>query len=130
MNLAPPSPEIIRIGQFALRWYSVMIVLGALAASWIATREARRRGQDPEQIWQMLPGVLILGILGARLGWVLVSASDIKIKGWDHAFYVWEGGLSIQGALVAGILAAYLFFESSSRRRVITTAVAAALLVA
>ena len=50
-----------------------MIVLGAIAAAFIATREARRRGQDPEHVWQMLAPVLILGIIGARLGWVLVS---------------------------------------------------------
>lgn len=105
----PPSPEIIRIGDFALRWYSIMIVLGVLAAAWIATREARRRGQDPEHIWQMLPIVLIFGIVGARLGWVLVSLQDIQAKGWQHAFAVWEGGLSIQGALVGGILAAIIY---------------------
>ncbi|HMA36239.1 MAG TPA: prolipoprotein diacylglyceryl transferase [Chloroflexia bacterium] len=105
----PPSPIIVQLGPLALRWYSVMIVLGALVAAWIATREARRRGQDSEIIWQMLPIVLVCGIIGARLGWVLVSLKDIQAKGWDHAFYVWEGGLSIQGALVGGILAAVIY---------------------
>src|SRR4051812_8158927 len=100
----PPSPIIIEIGNFQLRWYSVMIVLGALAASWIATREARRRGHDPEHIWQMLPLVLIFGIIGARLGWVVVSTATMQAKGWEHALFIWEGGLSIQGALVGGLL--------------------------
>src|SRR4051794_3082069 len=118
----PPSPIIFQFGNLALRWYSVMIVLGAVAAAFIATREARRRGQDPETIWQLLPGVLILGILGARLGWVLVSLADIKAKGWDHAFYVWEGGLSIQGALVGGLLAAYLYVELRVRPRILAMA--------
>src|SRR5689334_23361760 len=101
----PPSPIIAQIGPLALRWYSLMIVLGAVVASFLATREARRRGQDPEHVWQLLPLVLILGIIGARLGWVLVSLGEIQAKGgWEHAFYVWEGGLSIQGALVGAII--------------------------
>src|SRR5690349_13373288 len=105
----PPSPIIVNIGPIALRWYSVMIVLGALLAAWIATREARRRGQDSEQIWQMLPIVLIFGIIGARLGWVLVSLKDIQAKGWEHIFFTFEGGLSIQGALIGGLLAVIIY---------------------
>jgi phosphatidylglycerol---prolipoprotein diacylglyceryl transferase len=105
----PPSPIMVQLGPVALRWYSVMIVLGAIAAAWIATREARRRGQDPEHVWQMLPLVLIFGIIGARLGWALVSLKDLQASGWEHAFAVWEGGLSIQGALVGGLLAAAIY---------------------
>lgn len=105
----PPSPIIVNIGPIALRWYSVMIVLGALMAAWIATREARRRGQDSEQIWQMLPIVLIFGIIGARLGWVLVSLKEIQAKGWEHIFFTFEGGLSIQGALIGGLLAVIIY---------------------
>ena len=86
----PPSPIIVQLGPLALRWYSLLIVLGAVVAAWIATREARRRGQDPEHVWQMLPLVLIFGIIGARLGWVLVSLKDIQASGWEHAFYVWK----------------------------------------
>ncbi len=104
-----PSPIIVQIGSFALRWYSLLIVLGAVVAAWIATREARRRGQDPENIWQMLPLVLVLGIVGARLGWVLVSLDQLRPEGWQHIFYVWEGGLSIQGALIGGLAGMVLF---------------------
>ena len=105
-----PSPILLQIGPLALRWYSVMIVLGAIAAAWIANREARRRGQDPEHVWQLLPPVLILGIIGARLGWVVVSLKEIQDKGgWEHAFFVWEGGLSIQGAVIGGLIAAAFY---------------------
>jgi phosphatidylglycerol:prolipoprotein diacylglycerol transferase len=87
-----------------------MIVLGAIAAAWIANREARRRGQDPEHVWQLLPWVLVFGIIGARLGWVVVSLKEIEAQGgWMHAFAVWDGGLSIQGAVIGGLLAASFY---------------------
>jgi phosphatidylglycerol---prolipoprotein diacylglyceryl transferase len=99
----PFQPIIVQIGPFALRWYAVMIMLGVVAATLIALREARRRGQNPDHIWGLFPWVLAPGIIGARLGWVLVSLPTIEARGWQHALFTWEGGLSIQGALVGGI---------------------------
>jgi phosphatidylglycerol:prolipoprotein diacylglycerol transferase len=109
----PPSPILAQIGPFAVRWYSIMIILGVIAATFLALREARRRGQNPDHIWGLFPWVLILGIIGARLGWVVVSLKTIETKGWTHIFSTWEGGISIQGALVGGILAAVIY----TRRR-------------
>lgn len=104
----PPSPIIFQIGPFTLRWYGVFIVLAAVLASWIAAREARRRGEDPDHVWQALPLVLIAGIIGARLGFVIARFSDFTADP-IRMFYVWEGGLSIQGGFVAGILALLIY---------------------
>ena len=43
----PFQPIIVQIGPFALRWYAVMIMLGVVAATLIALREARRRRPEP-----------------------------------------------------------------------------------
>ena len=104
----PPSPIIFQIGPFTLRWYGVFIVLAAVLASWIAAREARRRGEDPDHVWQALPLVLIAGIIGARLGFVLARLGDFTADP-IRVFYVWEGGLSIQGGFVAGIIALLIY---------------------
>jgi len=108
-----PNPDIIHfeIGTFtvALHWYSMMIVLGVLAATYVALHEARRRGQSPEHIWQLLPFMLIVGIIGARVGWAVVSTKELAAKGWEHVFNIPEGGISIQGALVGGIIVAVIY---------------------
>ncbi len=103
------SPILVQIGPLAIRWYSVMIILGIIAAVALATHEARRRGDDPDHIWGMFPWVLILGIVGARVGWDIVSLSTIEARGWLHLIFTWEGGLSIQGALVGGIAGALIY---------------------
>jgi phosphatidylglycerol:prolipoprotein diacylglycerol transferase len=52
--------------------------------------------------------MLIFGIIGARLGFVLVNLSNFQSDP-IRMLYVWEGGLSIQGGFVAGILALLLY---------------------
>ena len=66
----------IQLGQFqlAVRWYGVILMTGVLVATWIASREVKRRGEDPEFVWDAMLWVLIAGVLGARLWYV---ATDI-----------------------------------------------------
>jgi phosphatidylglycerol:prolipoprotein diacylglycerol transferase len=63
--------------------------------------------------------VLVLGIIGARVGWVIASlgtlsdqpltinffGSSFTLPSWARYFAIWEGGLSIHGAIVGGALA-------------------------
>lgn len=114
-----PDREAIRIGDIVVQWYGIMIMLGVLTASYLSTREAKRRGEDPDHVWQLFPWVLILGIIGARLGWVLPSLGNISqepllIFGnpvpWQFRYIaIWEGGISIQGAIIGGALAVAIY---------------------
>lgn len=114
----PPSREAfhigpIHIGNFTIDipiyWYGIVIMLGVIVASWLAYREARRRGQDPEHVWQMFPWVLIAGIVGARAGFVLVSLGDPRYQNIGNMLAIWTGGLSIQGAVIGGALAVIIY---------------------
>ena len=62
---SPTNPILFQIGPFVIRWYGLLIVLGVLAAAYVATLEAKRRKEDPEHVWNLVIWVLILGILGA-----------------------------------------------------------------
>ena len=61
------NPVAIHIGPLEVRWYGLLIVTGILAAAYVASREARRRGQDPERIWDGLILCLIGGFTGNLL---------------------------------------------------------------
>src|SRR5687768_10657412 len=108
-----PEGVIFTIFDFEVRWYGVMIMLGVLVACFVSYYEARRRGEDPERVWQLLPWVLVFGIAGARLGWVIAEAPSSGQPFWELIFDMSGGfglrGLSIQGAIVGGVIAVLIF---------------------
>jgi phosphatidylglycerol:prolipoprotein diacylglycerol transferase len=93
-------------------------MLGALAAAFLAEREARRRGQNSELVWDGLVWILIGGIIGARIWHILTPPQSMVLQGYTTQFYlthpldmlaIWNGGLGIPGAVIGGALALYWF---------------------
>ena len=112
-------PEGFSLGPLFVRFYGIILMLGALAGAWLATREAKRRGYDPEIVWDLLTYLLIGGIIGARLWHILTPPPSSGITaGWylTHpldALAIWKGGLGIPGAVIGGVIALYFY----TRRR-------------
>lgn len=99
-------PVLIEIGHFQLRSYGVVLALAFAAGAWLAGREARRRGMDPASVQDFLPYVLVAGILGAQLYYVLVSQPGSYLeRPWD-ILAIWKGGLAVHGGILAGLGAA------------------------
>lgn len=109
-------PEGFQLGPFPIRFYGIILMLGAVAGALLATREAKRHGQDPNTVWDLFTYLLIGGILGARLWHVLTPSPSTGITaGWyfTHpldALAIWKGGLGIPGAVIGGLIA-MLFYS-------------------
>ena len=108
-------PIAFRLGPFAVHWYGIIIVTAVLVAAYIASLEARRRGQDPDHAWNALLLCLVLGIIGARLYHVFSSPRG-GMMGWNYyrqnpiaILQIWHGGLGIYGAVAGGILGVYTY---------------------
>lgn len=106
------------LGPLFIRYYGIILMVGALAGAWLAEREARFRKQNSEWVWDGLIWVLIGGILGARLWHILTPPASMTAVGLTTKFYlthpldalaIWRGGLGIPGAVIGGLLALYLF---------------------
>jgi phosphatidylglycerol:prolipoprotein diacylglycerol transferase len=117
-------PTGFHIGPIPVYYYGIILMLGALAGSWLASREARRRGQDTELVWDGLIWVLIGGILGARIWHILTPPPSMVALGITTSWYLthpldmistWNGGLGIPGAVIGGVIALYMF---SKRRKI------------
>jgi len=109
------NPIAFRLGPLAVHWYGIIIVVATLVGAYVASLEARRRGQDPDHVWNALLLCLILGIIGARLYHVFSSPRG-GMLGWDYyrqnpiaILQIWHGGLAIYGAVAGGILAVYIY---------------------
>jgi len=100
------DPVLFHLGPFELRWYSLAIMLGIVAAVLITAHLAKKRGIAAGEIQSLALWVVISGVVGARLFHV--------IDHWEHyvnnpSQILGFQGLAIWGALAGGGLALVLY---------------------
>ena len=108
-------PDGFPLGPIYIRFYGIILMLGALAGAWLATREAKRRGHETEIVWDLLTYLLVGGIIGARIWHILTPPPSSGITAsWylTHpldALAIWKGGLGIPGAVIGGAIVLYFY---------------------
>ena len=95
------DPVIGYIAGVEVRWYSVAIMAGIVAAVIISAFEGKRKGIPSESIISLVPWVLVGGIIGARL-FHIIDHWDYYMANPGLIFQIQRGGLAIWGALVGG----------------------------
>lgn len=102
------NPILITVGNFEIHWYSVLILLGIIITAIFVKKESTKFGIPSDFIGNLFFWTIILGIIGARLYFVLFNIDDYKYNIID-AFKVWEGGLAIHGGIIAGMIFVALY---------------------
>ena len=105
-----PATSVWHVLGLPIRAYALCIVLGIVAAVLIMERRLRSRGVAPWASLDVAVWAVPFGIVGARLYHVITSPQDYFGAGGQpiRAFYIWEGGLGIWGAVLGGALGAWL----------------------
>jgi len=85
-----------------------MLVIAFLTSTFLACRDAKRQGIDPDIIFNFLFLVFIFGILGARIFYV-VENIGYYLREPIEIFRLQHGGLSWFGGLILGVIAAYVY---------------------
>jgi len=104
------------IWTVTLRWYGVLVMFGAVVGAWLAEKEIRRRGENGEAIWDAMVWVLPLGIIGARLWYVvnnILGGSTYYTDTPAKIINIPEGGLHFFGGLLFGAVALYFFLKKN-----------------
>ena len=98
----------ISIFGFSIAYYGIVIVTGMMIAIWIAQREAKRTGQNPEQY-------LDLAMIGIAAS-ILVALIYYVIFAWDYykddllsIFNIRQGGLAIYGGIIGACIAVVIY---------------------
>lgn len=86
-----------------IAYYGIIIGTAILLGFWIAAREAKRTGQNPENYLDMGIIGVIAGIVGARLYYVIFSW-DMYKDNLLNIFNLREGGLAIYGGVIAAVI--------------------------
>lgn len=94
---------IIDLGIIEVHWYSILIFIAILIGSNLAIKEAKKHGYEEDFIVNLLFLGVIIGIIGARIYYVIFNFDYYK-DNLIEIFKVWNGGLAIHGGIIFGLI--------------------------
>lgn len=110
------NPIAFAIGDFlTVRWYGIILGLGALAGLFLAVQEGKRFGIKSDFFLDLLLIGVPSAIIGARAYYVAFSWDSYKHNLID-IFKIWEGGIAIYGALIGAMIGAFFYVRAKGYR--------------
>lgn len=103
-----PQPILFSLGPINIYWYGFFVVLGIMAALIVSLRLASYYGLKKERVFDLAFWLIIGGIIGARAYDIFLELPYYINHPWQ-AIKIWQGGLAIHGAVIAGIIIIYFF---------------------
>ena len=97
------DPEIAEFWGLLLTWHGVFTAIGIALGVWVAVKMAARVGFIEDDAYTIALVVVPAGIIGARALFVIENW-DLFSDDWVDIFRINEGGISIYGALIGGVL--------------------------
>ena len=92
-------PILLKIGEFTLHTYGLLLAVGFFLAVMLTLREARRVGLDPQVIMDLNFYVLLAALIGSRVFYVITSWEEFRDNPVDIVRF-WRGGLVFYGGLI------------------------------
>ena len=108
-----PDPIAVTLGPLQVRWYGLCLALGVAAGYLLARRAFQRAGRAVDELEELLLGLVLCGLVGARLLDVFLFEWWYFSRHLSEVWYVWQGGLAFHGGLLGG--AVYLWWFSRRR---------------
>jgi phosphatidylglycerol---prolipoprotein diacylglyceryl transferase len=103
----------IPIGPVTLRTFGIMVALGVVAGTVIASRWGERFGVPADDTISLATRMVLAGVVGSRVTWVLTHTDAIDSP--LDLIAVWEGGLQFSGGFIAAVLVGLPSFRKWDR---------------
>jgi phosphatidylglycerol:prolipoprotein diacylglycerol transferase len=106
--------------RLPLHTYGLLIASAFLVGIWLAQREARRRGQDPERLADLAFWILVAALVGSRVYFIFVNWDDYfgaralvstPLGRIPRLLAIWEGGLVFYGGFIGAALTAWWYMR-------------------
>lgn len=103
----------IDLGFISIHYYSLFIFLGIIIGGQLVIKEAKKFGFTEDFIVNLLFGAILIGIIGARLYFVLFNF-DYYIANPLEIFAVWNGGLAIHGGIIFALIFIIVYLKTKN----------------
>ena len=112
---------LFTIGKVQIPFFGTMIMLGVLVALKILYYEAKRKNLNPNKVVDMAMTALLGGVIGARIGYIVFYDLEYYLKNPLQILRINEGGLSIHGGVIGGVIAALMFLNRNKELKILET---------
>lgn len=90
------------VGPLTVRTFGLMVGIGVLLGAWVAARDLEHWGVDREETYRLATRMVVWGLVGSRVTWVLSHLDQIEDP--IDVIAVWEGGIQFSGGFIAAVL--------------------------
>lgn len=98
--------DILTIGPITIHSYGVLIVIGIFAALFIGEARAKKRGLNPDEIYNLTICCAFAGFVGAKLLFCIVEWREFVR---DPLSLLKSNGFVVYGGIILGVFAGYLW---------------------
>lgn len=109
------SRTAFTVGGMPIYWYGIIIAVAFLAGAMYVLRRVKTFGLDGDRMMDTIIVGVILGVVCARLYYVLFSGDSTYLENPLTIFNIRLGGIAIYGGIIGAVIAALLM---SKLRRV------------
>ena len=102
-----PNPIAFSFFNIDIRWYGILIAIGALLAVILSYKRAPLHNIDSENVLDAAIVIIPAGIIGARIYYVFFNY-NLYAENPLSVFDIRGGGLAIHGGIIFGILSAII----------------------
>ncbi len=102
------NPVLLDLDFITIKWYSVLILIGALVGIVLAIMEARKFKITSDFMFNLAFWTILAAFVGARLYYIAFNWSYYS-KNLLEIVQIWQGGLAIHGGIIGGFLAILIY---------------------
>jgi len=100
------------LGFIQIYWYSIFILIAIILAFTVISIESKKQKLSENTLIDLAFYTIIIGIIGARLYYVLFNFNYYLTKPIE-IFQIWNGGLAIHGGIISALI--FIIFYSRNK---------------
>lgn len=102
------------IGPLTIRTFGMIVGIGVLVGAWVAARDVERWGVPREETYRLATRMVVAGVIGSRVTWVLSHLDQIDAP--IDVIAIWEGGIQFSGGFITAVIVGYPTFRRWSTK--------------
>jgi len=100
-----------------IKWYGLSYLIAYFTIKALVKSRLKQIGSNKDKSIEMLGEVVLLsGIIGGRLWYLIIRYFEFGIPVYVSAFKIWEGGMAFQGGLLFGITSGLLWVYFTEKK--------------